>query len=193
MSNTVIHWPEKMSHLRTDRLILRPFGRSDAEVVSTLAGDPRVALKTENIPFPYSSEQASCWIEQQEELFRRHELLVYAVSLLDANQEPIGCVSLQVTDFQGRAELGYWIGYRYWNSGYCTEAASEVVRFAFQQLHCRKLTSGHLRHNEASKKVLTRIGFRLEGIRLRHIVRDGQEQDLLIYGLHYDEYANDNA
>lgn len=180
----ILKWPDCQPSLRTDRLTLRGFRRSDADLVAELAGDGAVALNTENIPYPYNCAQAEEWIDQHESWFQRRASLIMAVCLHGFGDRVIGCISLDVTESQGRGELGYWIGQAYWNCGYCTEAGLSLVKLALCEMCFRKLTSGHLSSNLASQAVLRKLGFEYEGRRKLHVLRGGKEQDVLIYGLH---------
>ncbi len=41
----------------------------------------------------------------------------------------IGAIGLTLDIPNERAELGYWIGRRYWNRGYATEAAGSLLMY----------------------------------------------------------------
>jgi hypothetical protein len=49
---------ELPSSLRTARLLLRPPRQADARVAARLAGNPRVALQTARMPYPYTERDA---------------------------------------------------------------------------------------------------------------------------------------
>ncbi len=94
--------------LETERLILRPFEHSDAEQVSVLAGDKRIAEMTANIPHPYKVSDAISWIETHEIGFVSGESIVYAI-VCKESLELIGAVSLPSLK-DGQGILGYWLG-----------------------------------------------------------------------------------
>ncbi len=48
----------------------------------------------------------------------------------------------------------------YWGFGYAPEAAQAVMRYAFHTLGARALFAGHGPANEASRRVLAKLGFR---------------------------------
>ncbi len=98
--------------LETERLILRPFELSDAEQVSVLAGDKRIAEMTANIPHPYEVSDAISWIETHETGFASGESIVYAV-VHKESCEIIGAVSLPSLK-DGQGILGYWLGVDFW-------------------------------------------------------------------------------
>ncbi|HAS8287028.1 TPA: N-acetyltransferase, partial [Vibrio vulnificus] len=79
--------------LETERLILRSFKQSDAEQVSVLAGDKRIAEMTANIPHPYEVSDAISWIKTHEIGFASGESIVYAI-VHKESLELIGAVSL---------------------------------------------------------------------------------------------------
>ena len=60
-------------------------------------------------------------------------------------------------------ELGYWLGRPYWGMGYATEAAAQVVAFAFRNLRAERVWAGWFFDNPASGRVLEKLGFRANG------------------------------
>lgn len=167
--------------LTTARLLLRPFELGDAAVVQRLAGDPEVALTTQNIPHPYEDGMAEEWIASHLAAWEAKRLLALAVTT--AAEGLVGAVSLTITAAHRRGELGYWIGRPYWNRGYATEAAAAVVDFGLEELGLYRIQARHLTRNPASGRVMQKIGMVREGILRKHIVVRGQIEDVVMYSI----------
>ena len=83
-----------------------------------------------------------------------------------------------------RAEISYLIGEeRYWRRGVGTFAVSAIVELSKSKYQLNKLYAGLAAKNLASKIVLERNGFRLEGKRKKHLFYNGEYHDQLDYGL----------
>ena len=119
--------------LHTRRLILRPFSLDDAPEVQRLAGDPEISRTTLSIPYPYPKGKAEAWIVSREKRFKKGDGITFAIER-KSDQALLGYIGLWLEQDHARAELGFWIGRPYWSQGYCTEAASEVVKHAFTSL-----------------------------------------------------------
>jgi [ribosomal protein S5]-alanine N-acetyltransferase len=61
----------------------------------------------------------------------------------------------------GEGTLGYWLERSAWGRGFASEAATAVVRFAFEKVGLSKLRAAHAWDNEASSRVLGKLGFQL--------------------------------
>ncbi|MBM3121771.1 MAG: GNAT family N-acetyltransferase [Chloroflexi bacterium] len=168
--------------LTTERLLLRPLTLADAPEVQRLAGAREIAATTATIPHPYPDGAAESWIETHAVRFDRGEAAVFAVTRR-ADNALLGVVGLEIDAGMQRAELGYWIGKPYWNLGYCSEAATALVRFALAGLGLRRVFARHFSGNPASGRVMQKIGMRHEGTLRRHIVKWGEVHNLEIYGL----------
>lgn len=168
--------------LETDRLVLRPFAFDDAPRVQSLAGDRRVAEMTSLIPHPYPDGSAQAWIAMQQVEWTLGRSVTYAVTLR-GNGRLIGSVSLRLFAQGPRAELGFWIGVPYWNHGYCTEAARELVRYGFEELDLQWIHARHFTHNAASGRVMQKLGMSCEGIARNAGCRRGRLLDLVDYVL----------
>lgn len=177
------HHAHPYPRLETPRLVLRPFAQADAAEVQRLAGDPRVAATTLNIPHPYEDGMAQAWIDTHQAGWTEREELTLAITLCAA-AALVGSISLMNVDRSHQhAELGYWVGVPYWGNGYCTEAARAVVGYAFEAMGLHRVHAHHFAGNRGSGKVMRNIGMRHEGHLRRHIRKGGQYLDIEMYGI----------
>lgn len=163
-----------MSAIETERLLLRPPRRSDADATALLAGNWDVARMTTRIPYPYTREDAVEWIETC--LAPDAQEMVFVITLDDVL---IGCCGLQLTSDDGTfidtAELGYWLGKPYWGNGYATEAGAALLRMAFEEMGLRHVTCGHFSDNLSSRRVIEKLGFAFVGAaELNSVARRGR-------------------
>ncbi|MEC4890793.1 MAG: GNAT family N-acetyltransferase [Nitrospira sp.] len=173
--------------VRTDRLLLRPFGMGDAPDVQRLAGSYDVAKGTLVIPHPYPEGEAERWIAS----LRRDEeagTLVNFAIVLQAEDRVIGSIGLDIAAAHRHARMSYWLGQPYWNRGYGTEAVQALLAYGFQQLHLHRIYAPHFLNNPASGRVLQKAGMRYEGRLREHYVRFGQSVDVELYGLLEQEF-----
>ncbi len=169
--------------ITTDRLVLRPFQRSDAKEVQRLAGDYRVAEPTANVPHPYADGAAEEWISSHPNAFDSRTTIVYAISLAGSGSIA-GAVALsQISALHNRAELGYWIGFPYWSQGICSEAAKALIKYASNELGLTRYDCRCLARNIGSARVMERAGFLPEGRLVKHVNHRGRYEDMLLYGL----------
>jgi [ribosomal protein S5]-alanine N-acetyltransferase len=173
---------QMMSILRTERLELRPFRGSDAADLARLLADRAIAEMTLRIPHPYTLADAESWIASQPDKFASGKSVVFASTLRDSGAL-IGAFGLDVDRAHDRAELGYWIGRPYWNNGYGTEAAREVVRYGFEVLGLNRIFAGYFTRNVASGRIQERIGFRREGVQAQHIKKWDRYEDVVMKGI----------
>ena len=168
--------------LRGPRVVLRPFAPGDAREVQRLAGERDVAATTERIPHPYPDGVAEAWIATHQDRFAQDQTATFAITLA-ATGELMGAIGLEIQREHDRAVLGYWLGKRYWNQGYCTEAGAAILRFAFDELRLARVFANHYGTNAASGRVLEKIGMRREGLFRQHQLKWGVSRDVVCYGI----------
>lgn len=81
-----------------------------------------------------------------------------------STEELIGCCGIRPFDSEARSyEIGFHLRKKYWGMGYASEAAKAVIDYSFDALKADKLYAGHHPQNEASKRLLTKLGFQYIG------------------------------
>lgn len=156
IKNDIMHISE--NSLYTKRLILRPWDDFDADELFELAKEPEIGKWCGWKPHKHIRDS----------FFTLHNFLeveeTYAICLKE-NNKVIGSIGLHfkdetdMTDKDDECELGYWIGKPYWNNGYATEAAKEIIRHAFEDLNVTNIWCGYYDGNEKSKHVQEKLGF----------------------------------
>ena len=88
-----------------------------------------------------------------------------------------------------QAELGWVIHPDHTGHGYATEAVRELLRLCFDELHLRRVTADCFADNEASWRLMERVGMRREISTVRDSLhRSGEWHDGLGYALLADEW-----
>lgn len=82
-----------------------------------------------------------------------------------SNGRLLGVVGLEsCVHIHRSCELGYWLRQDAQKSGLMTEAASELIRLAFENLNVHRIRVAAATDNHKSLAVIQRLGFRFEGI-----------------------------
>jgi RimJ/RimL family protein N-acetyltransferase len=163
-----------MVKLATERLLLRPFRKTDAADFSRLAGDWAVASMTSDIPYPLSQSQAVAWLRTGRGEVR------FAI---ERDGRLIGGAGFYRRR-SGAAELGFWLGRPWWGCGYGTEATRAVVLHGVRAHRLPGFTSSHFVDNWASARVLSKLGFEAVGRGLIASAARGHDVEAITYWLH---------
>ena len=81
------------------------------------------------------------------------------------------------------ATLGYWIGLPYTRQGHTLAAVRTACRFCFGRLGLHRVEAACLPSNEASRNLLLKAGFSLEGKARAYLKINGAWRDHLLFGL----------
>lgn len=142
--------------IRTQRLVLQPLQPTNAARVAAILSSPRVGRMISRIGLPYPYEMALAWLETHASERALNTAFRFGVQ---KDEYLIGCVDVAGVD-DGLGELGYWFDPAYAGKGYALEAAEAVLCFAFEKLNLRTLSAFHASDNTASRKLLSRLGFK---------------------------------
>ncbi len=122
--------------------------------------------------------------------------------VIERDGELIGELMLQIDDawaqaeVEGRArgvqaELGWVLHPDHAGNGYATEAVRELVRVCFEDLGLRRVTANCFAANEASARLMQRVGMRREIHTLRESLhRSGEWLDGMGYALLAEEWRD---
>jgi [ribosomal protein S5]-alanine N-acetyltransferase len=86
------------------------------------------------------------------------------------------------------ASLGYWLDEDAQGKGYMAEALQAILGYGFGTLRLHRLNAGCLPHNERSKNLLLKSGFREEGYAEKYMEIDGRWQDHVLFGLPVEDW-----
>src|SRR5438552_16555683 len=108
---------------------------------------------------------------------------------IDVDGAAVGGIGLRIgSDIHRRsAEVGYWLGEAFWGRGIITDALVAVTRYAFETFDLAHVFAGIFERNVASRRVLEKAGYSLEGRLRLHVTKKGETMDELVYGVTREE------
>jgi RimJ/RimL family protein N-acetyltransferase len=161
-----------MAIIESKRFILRPFKKGDEKLLMQNINNRTIARNTLRIPYPYKLKDARWWINHNLKLDKKkkkHEINF----AIEVDGKVVGGIGLDKI-WQHCAEIGYWLGKKYWGQGIMTKAVKLVTQHGFNKLKLRRIYAFVFPWNKASVAVLKKNGYKFEG-KLRKHVRKGNK------------------
>jgi RimJ/RimL family protein N-acetyltransferase len=164
---------DKTVELKTERLLLRPFRKSDADDVQAYNQDQEIGRYAVGIPpLSYSRETvdklAAMFADPPE---GQGILQMFAIERM---RQVIGEIVLnQGEEYKRnqRADLSYTLARPCWNKGLATEAARAVMDWAFKTHDIYRLCAWCDPRNASSWRVMEKLGMKREGQLRSHMFR----------------------
>jgi len=161
-----------LTEIRTSRLLLRAWRDSDRPPFAQMNADP---LVMEHFPATLTPGESDALADRIRAHFDRHGYGLWAVEIPGVTPFA-GFIGLSVPGFAAPftpcVEIGWRLAAAHWGAGYATEGARTVLDAAFGPLDLAAVVSFTVPANEASRRVMERLG-------LRHDPRDDFDHPLL--------------
>lgn len=173
--------------LYTERLILRRFTVDDAQdMFFNWANDEKV---TRFLTWqPHESVDSTrqlleVWVGAYDNIKTYNWVIQF-------DGKAIGSISVvRISDKCEYAELGYCLGYSYWNKGLMSEAAKAVIDYLFSEIGVNRVGISHAIENPGSGKVAQKCGMTYEGTKREYFkTSTGKFVDIVDYGILRSEW-----
>ncbi|MBN2046364.1 MAG: GNAT family N-acetyltransferase [Anaerolineaceae bacterium] len=170
--------------IKTERLILRPFRRTDLDVFQAYRSDPLVA-QYQGWNAPYAREQAEDFINEMVNLPRHISARWYQIALVrKADGVLIGDLACHLDQHDPlQAIIGYTLAREYWGNGYAAEAVRALLDFMFEKCNLHRVTAMCDVLNTASARLMERVGMRREGHFIENFYFKGAYSSEYLYAI----------
>ena len=175
---------QKLIFLVGKRVNLRPFLKADIPTLTRWINNPAVrefVLAT----LPQTEKQEEEWFNK---LGSDDKNIVLGIETKD--NVLIGSMGIHRIEWRGRIFTpGAPIGEKdYWGKGYGTDAKMILLDYIFNTLNLRKVCSAVIAYNKRSLHYNLHCGYKVEGIRRKHIFKKGRYWNQIELGLFKEEW-----
>ena len=178
-----------MMLFKTPRLLLRPFQETDLESFAAYRSDPVVA-RYQSWSSPYTLDQARAFLKEMEIVPAGAPGTWYQLAV-ERQCQPglIGDCAFEVLAVDKRqAQIGFTFAPAYQKQGYATEAVKGLLDYMFGELHLHRVIATCDVENQASVRLLERLGMRREAELAENIWFKGAWGSEYLYALLHKEW-----
>jgi len=168
--------------LESKNIFLRPLSKEDRfDNYANWLNDQETTLFMGSGRFPATMEGLKEYIDS----YNKNKDGMLLGIFLKKSSRHIGNITLHQINWKDRhAEIGILIGdKKSRGKGYAMEAIKLVAAHAFNKLNLRKLYTGMVKDNEASRRTFEKVCFKVEGILREHFYLNGKYLDCYRMGL----------
>ena len=166
-----------MTVLDTERLLLRPITVDDAEFILILLNEPSFLRYIGDKQVRNIEDARQYILNGPIASYERHGLGLLLVELRDSHTR-IGMCGLLKRDELPEPDIGFALIPDFWNKGFAFEAAAAVLQDARDRLKLQRILAITSLDNDASIKLLERLGFKFE--RVTRLAPDREEIKLFV-------------
>ena len=131
----------------------------------------------DRFPHPYTEKDAKAFLKHATSASDPSNLAI------EIDGEAVGAVGFvpgrDIERFS--AEIGYWLGEKFWGRGIATEALTLVTDYVFSELNYLRLFALPFADNPGSARVLEKAGYEQEAVLRASSVKHGIVKDQLLY------------
>lgn len=177
----------KMPTLETERLILRPMLVSDADDMYDYAHREEVTRYL--LWSPHETRKNTVdFLRYIRTRYGLGDFYDWAVVEKESGRM-IGTCGFTRFDFpHNTCEIGYVLNPDFHGKGYATEAASRVLEFGFSTLGVHRAEAKFMKGNDASLRVMEKLGMTFEGYRRDAMLVKGKYRTIGVCAVLYDEW-----
>ena len=177
----------KIPTVKTERLILRKITVDDVDDMYEYSSDENV---TEYLTWsPHADKTYTLeYINYLQSRYRSGDFFDWGV-VVKSNNKMIGTCGFTRFDYvNNSAEIGYVLNSAYHGMGLAAEAASEVIKFGFEKLGLNRIECKYIIGNNASRRVMEKLGMSFEGVRREGMLIKGAYRDIGVCSILRREY-----
>ncbi len=178
--------------LETERLRLREIVPMDTADIFAIRGDYEVTRY--NIGAAYrDATEARELIQSMTRLYLEGKEIRWGITLKARNGDADTVIGMCGFNYwhhtDCRASIGFDLMQTCWRRGIMREAVSEILRFGFIEMDLNRIEADASAENEASIRLLTRLGFTPEGRQRQQYYEEGRFHDLVLFALLREEWG----
>ncbi len=170
---------------------LRAIEEKDFDILFGMINSPEIEKALGNFSLPVNEKQQREWISN----YRNTESQIRLMIELD-NGNTIGVMMLYDIDMKnGTAEVGYktMASREDRLPGDMYDALTGMMKYAFEELRLNCLVAHTVVNNEASERLLRKVGFRQEGVLRQRVYQSNTYWDMKAFSVLKSEFAQENG
>lgn len=155
---------------------LRKWQKGDEQSLAENANNYKIWENLKDVfPHPYTLADAHGWVN-----FVAADPCNFAI---EVEGKAVGGIGILFKDdiYRKNAEIGYWLGEKYWGQGIISEAVKQITDYAFGNFDIKRLYAGVFEYNIASMKVLEKAGYQKEAVLRQSLIKEGRFYDEHIF------------
>ncbi|MCM3783721.1 GNAT family N-acetyltransferase [Neobacillus mesonae] len=139
------------------------------------------------VELPPTTLDAKRFTEQNAEFCSTNGRIMFTI--VNLKGESVGGINLNsINERNGTFSIGIVIDKEHRGKGIGTRAMNILLKYAFLERRLNKFNDYVLEGNEASSRMMIKLGCIQEGVRRQVVYMNGQYLDFILYGLTKDEF-----
>ncbi len=171
------------TELQSERLLLRKLTGQDVTDIFEIYSDPDVMMYFDDRYAFTALAEAEQMISGYNQAIHDMNGMRWGIVLKESGKLIGTCGFHAISDYHKRIEVGYDLNRNFWGNGFMSEALSLIIDHAYNHSEVNRIEAYVETPNKASRSLLEKLGFRMEGILREHEMCRGNLIDIQILSL----------